>query len=94
MSSFKLSGPVFGGRKGQSLVVRYRLKEAGTAELRLMRGKKTVKRLHGTRSRVAGRTYRIKLKPRRLKRALYTVRLVVKTTDGRRQTLKLKTRRL
>ena len=94
VSSFKLSGPVFGGRRGRSLVVRYRLKEAGTAELRLMRGKKTIRRVHGTRSRVAGRTYKLIVKPRRLKRALYTVRLVVKTKDGRRQTLKLQSRRL
>lgn len=94
VSSFQLSRPVFGGRKGRSLVVRYRLKQAGTAELRLMRGKKTVKRLMRTRSRQAGRTYKLTVKPKGLARRRYTVRLVVKTSDGRRQTLKLSSRRL
>jgi hypothetical protein len=96
--SFKLSAPVFGGRKGVALVARYRLRKAARVDMTLYRGVgkklKRVKRVNAG-SRRAGRPYRVKISPRRRARGLYTVRLVVRPTDGSaRKIYKLVARRL
>ena len=62
LSSFRLNRPVFGGRKRNRLVVRYRLREAGRAIVSLYRGKTRVKRL-SSGNRRANRTYRINIRP-------------------------------
>ena len=94
LQSFKLSSPVFGGRKGKSLVIRYRLRKASRVTLSLYRGKKRVKRLaSGTKK--ANRTYRIKVKPKGLRKATYTARISVRpTAGGKRQTARLSSKRL
>ena len=57
------------------LVASYKLREAGKAPLCLYRGKKRVKRL-STGSRKANKTYKVRIKPKKLKKgATYTVRL-------------------
>jgi hypothetical protein len=96
--SFKLSAPVFGGRKGVALVARYRLRKAARVEMALYRGTgKRIKRVRrlSARSAKAGKPYRVKITPRRRARGLYTVRLVVRPTDGSaRKIYKLIARRL
>ena len=95
LSSFKLNRPVFGGRKGAKLVVRYRLREPGRAIVSLYRGTKRVKRL-SSGNRRANRTYRINISPGKLRKgATYTVRLSVRSADGkRRQSARLSAQRL
>jgi len=95
LSSFRLNRPVFGGRKRNKLVVRYRLREAGRAIVSLYRGKTRVRRL-STGNRRANRTYRINIRPNRLRRgATYTVRINVRSTDGKRtQSARLSAKRL
>ena len=95
LRSFKLNRPVFGGRKSRKLVVSYRLREAGRAIVSLYRGKKRVKRL-STGNRSAGRTYRINISPKKLRKgATYTVRMSVRSTDGKRtQSARLSAKRL
>jgi len=92
--SFFADAPVFGGRRGKALSVRYRLKQQSTVDLRLMRGNRTVRRLVRNRSRAGGRTHRLTVRPRGLRRGVYTLRLVVRTSDGRRETLRIQARRL
>jgi hypothetical protein len=95
LSSFKLNRPVFGGRKRAKLVVRYRLREPGRAIVSLYRGKRRVQRL-SSGNRRANRTYRINISPNKLRKgATYTVRLSVRSTDGkRRQSARLSAKRL
>ena len=94
LSSFKLGRPVFGGVRNSRLTVRYRLRERASVIVSLYRGSKRVARLsRGTRS--ANRTYRITVNPRRLRRASYTVRIFVRSADGRRvQSARLAAKRL
>jgi hypothetical protein len=96
--SYKLSGPVFGGRKGVALVARYRLRKPARVEMTLYRGTgKKIRRVRRVSSgaRLSGRPYRVKISPRRRARGLYTVRLVVRPTDGSpRRIYKLVARRL
>jgi hypothetical protein len=83
LSSFKLGRPVFGGRKKNKLVVRYRLREPGRVIVSLYRGKSRVRRLSAG-NRTIGRAYRLTVKPGKLKRgATYTVRLFVRSADGK-----------
>ena len=86
---------MFGGRKRNKLVVRYRLREPGRAIVSLYRGKRRISRLSAG-NRVANRTYKITIDPRRLRRgATYTVRLFVRSADGRRvQRARLSAKRL
>jgi len=95
ISAFKLNRPVFGGRKLNKLVVRYRLRERGRVILSLYRGKKRIKRISAGNRR-ADRTYRIDISPRRLRRgATYTVRLFVRSADGKAtQRVRLSAKRL
>jgi hypothetical protein len=95
IKSFKLNRPVFGGRKNAKLVASYKLREAGKATLTLYRGKKRVKRL-STGSRKANKTYKVRIKPKKLKKgATYTVRLSATSADGKRtQKVRLSAKRL
>ncbi|MEO8687950.1 MAG: glucodextranase DOMON-like domain-containing protein [Solirubrobacteraceae bacterium] len=88
LRSFALGLPVFGGTRGKRLAVSYRLGSARTARVTVLRGTHVVKRFKA-RSRRAGRTYRLKLVPRKLKRATYRVRLTLtrRGTKPRRVTL-------
>ena len=95
IKSFKLNRPVFGGRKNAKLVASYKLREAGKATLTLYRGSKKVKRL-STGSRKANKTYKVRIKPKKLKKgATYTVRLSATSADGKRtQKARLSAKRL
>lgn len=95
VKSFKLNRPVFGGRKNAKLVASYKLREAGKATLTLYRGNKKVKRL-STGSRKANKTYKVRIKPKKLKKgATYTVRLSATSADGKRtQKVRLSAKRL
>jgi PKD domain len=95
VKSFKLNRPVFGGRKNAKLVASYKLREAGKATLTLYRGSKKVKRL-STGSRKANKTYKVRIKPKKLKKgATYTVRLSATSADGKRtQKVRLSAKRL
>ena len=95
VSSFKLGRPVFGGRKKHKLVIRYRLREPGRVIVSLYRGKSRVRRLSAG-NRTTGRTYRLTVKPGKLKRgATYSVRLFVRSADGKAsQRVRLSAKRL
>ena len=93
LRSFKLGRPVFGGRKSRKLVVSYRLRERGRVTLSLYRGKKRIKRL-ATGQKRANRTYRVSVKPRKLKRGRYSVRMTVRAATGKRQTARLSAKKL
>ena len=95
LSSFKLNRPVFGGRKRNKLVVRYRLREPGRATVSLYRGKTRIRRLSAGNRR-ANRTYKINISPTKLRKgATYTVRLFVRSADGKRtQSVRLSAKRL
>ena len=86
---------MFGGRKLNKLVVRYRLREPGRAIVSLYRGKKRIKRLSAGNRR-ANRTYRLTVSPKKLRKgATYTVRLFVRSADGKRtQSSRLSAKRL
>jgi len=86
---------VFGGRKNNKLVVSYRLREPGRAIVSLYRGKRRIQRL-ASGNRRANRTYRINISPKKLRKgATYTVRLSVRSTDGKRtQSARLSAKRL
>lgn len=95
LRSFRLNRPVFGGRKRNRLVVRYRLREAGRVIVSLYRGNRRIQRLSAG-NRVADRTYRLNISPTKLRRgATYTVRLFVRSADGKRtQSVRLSAKRL
>jgi hypothetical protein len=95
LSSFKLNRPVFGGKKRNKLIVRYRLREAGRAIVALYRGKKRIQRLSAGNRR-ADHTYRINIAPDKLRKGgTYTVRLFVRSADGKRtQSARLSAKRL
>ena len=93
LQGFKLNRPVFGGRKGRTLVVRYRLRERARVLVSLYRGRQRMRRL-SRGSRRASRTFRIVVAPRGLRRATYTVRLSVRTASWKRQRARLSSRRL
>jgi hypothetical protein len=95
IKSFKLNRPVFGGRKQAKLVASYKLREKGKATLTLYRGKKRIRRL-STGSRKANKTYKVRIKPKKLKKgATYTVRLSATSADGKRtQKVRLSAKRL
>lgn len=95
ITGFKLNRPVFGGRSRSKLKVTYRLREAGRVTLSLWRGKKRVKRLVDDKARAGGRTYRVTVKPRGLRRGNYTLRLRARSSQGAtKQTAKLFAKRL
>jgi hypothetical protein len=93
LRAFKLGLPVFGGTRGRKLAVSYKLASARTARVTVLRGKKTVRR-YKARSRRAGRTYRVSIKPRKLKRATYRVRLTLTRRGARTQRFTLSSKRL
>lgn len=92
LRSFSLSAARFGGRSRTPLVVRYRLRERARVSVTLYRGSRRVRRISaGVRER--RRTYRVVLRPRHLRRGLYTVRIVVRGASGRVAAARLSARR-
>jgi hypothetical protein len=71
---FKLRRPAFGGTTRRNLGIAYRLTEAGTVTVQVLRGKKVVKR-YRARQVPAGRVVRLNLAADPLRRGDYRVRL-------------------
>jgi hypothetical protein len=89
---FQLNRPAFGGKNRKPLRVSYRLTEPADVTVVVKRRGRTVKRFERP-GRVADRTYRIKLRPRGLRRGTHRVKL--HATRGEDQVaLKLTARRL
>ena len=65
-----LSRPVFGGRQRRAARLAFRLDRPARVTIRVRRGGRVVKRFR-VEARRAGRTYRVKLRPRRLRRGTY-----------------------
>ncbi|CAA9506373.1 MAG: hypothetical protein AVDCRST_MAG30-2221 [uncultured Solirubrobacteraceae bacterium] len=93
LAKFKLSRPVFGGRKTRALGIAYRLNQAARVEVTVTnRFGRTVRRF-SARDLAAGRTQRLTLPARGLKRGDYRVKLSV-TREGRSKTTTLTSTRL
>jgi hypothetical protein len=90
--SFRANVRSFGGRQGRRLAITYRLRERARVSVSLRRGGRHVRRI-AAGVRRARRSYRIVLKPARLRRGVYTVRLTVLGASGKRQTAELTARR-
>ena len=91
LRTFALGLPVFGGTTRRKLGVSYRLGVRRTARVTVLRGKRVVRRSRA-HSRRAGRTFRMKIRPRGLRSGSYRVRLTLsrKGTKTRRFTLAAK----
>jgi hypothetical protein len=70
----KLERPVFAGTTGRALRVAYRLGERARVTVTLTRGGRVVRRV-SSGVRAAGRTYRLRIRARGLRRGDYTVRI-------------------
>jgi hypothetical protein len=95
LRSFKLSRRTFGGRAGTTLLITYRLREKARVEVKLRRGAGTGKlvRLIERGVRKANRYHRIRVRPTRLRRGRYVVRIFVRAASGKRQVEQLVARR-
>ncbi|HZI90120.1 MAG TPA: penicillin acylase family protein [Thermoleophilaceae bacterium] len=91
LRSATLGSPVFGGRSGRPLRLRYKLRRRARVSVSLLRGKRVVRRLR-PRARRAG-TRRAAFRARGLPRGVYRVRLVVRA-GGKRSGTVLAARRL
>jgi hypothetical protein len=74
LRAFKLERPVFGGRSRTPLRAAYRLSSPARVTVTVLRGRKVVKRFRPA-ARPAGRTFRLSLPARGLRRGPYRVRL-------------------
>jgi C-terminal binding-module, SLH-like, of glucodextranase len=93
LRSFKLGLPVFGGTRRRKLAVSYRLGARRTVRVTVLRGKKTVRR-YKARARRAGRTYKLSIKPRKLKRGTDRVRLTLTRRGSKTRRFTLSAKRL
>jgi hypothetical protein len=93
LSSFKLTRPVFGGVGRRSLGIAFRLSTRSRVGVKVMRGTRVVKRFR-TSVRAPGRTHRLRLSSRGLRRGAYRVVLDVRPEGGERLTASLTSRRL
>lgn len=92
LTSFRLSATSFGGAANHSLVISYKLREKSRVEVKLRRRGKLV-RVIDRGVRRSGRTYRIVLRPTRLHRGVYTVRIAVASRSGKHQVVQHTSRR-
>jgi hypothetical protein len=93
VETFKLSRPVFGGRRGTPLGISFRLNQQATVEITVRQRGRVVARIPG-RTYVAGRTVRLQLSARRVPRR-GEVRVTMEATrTGRSTTQTLAARRL
>ncbi len=81
LSSYKLERPVFGGRANRPLGIAFRVSRESRVSVRVMRGKRTVKRFRTT-TRRARRTHRLRLASERLRRGNHRVILRVTPAGG------------
>ena len=92
LRAFKLSSPAFGGKR-RALGIAFRLTEPASVEVTVRRAGRVVKRF-AARPRPAGRTIRLSLSARGLRRGDYQVTLRARTPGGRTVTRTLGSRRL
>ena len=81
LTSFKLERPVFGGRGNRPLRIAFRLARAGRVSVEVLRGRRVVRRFRTT-TRGAGVTHRLRVRPERLRRGSYRVRLRYRGDQG------------
>jgi hypothetical protein len=90
--SFRRNTTSFGGPRGRRLVITYRVYERSRVTVSLRRGPRMVRRIDAGVRR-SSRSYRIVVKPTRLRKGRYTVRMSVLAASGKRQTAELNARR-
>lgn len=93
VAKFKLSRPVFGGRRTRSLGIAYRLNQPGRVQIKVANRFERVVRRFPAREVAAGRTQRLALPARGLGRGEYRVKLSV-TRGGRTSTTTLTATRI
>ena len=95
LSTFKLNRTTFGGAAARTLLITYRLREKARVEVKLRRvaGAGKLVRLIDRGVRRRNRYHRIRLRPARLKRGRYVVRIFVQAASGKRQVSQLVARR-
>jgi hypothetical protein len=76
LTQYKLGSPAFGGRANRPLRIAFRLSRTANVSLRVSRGGRVVERFRTARRR-AHRTHRLVLRPARLARGAYRVRITV-----------------
>ncbi|CAA9513150.1 MAG: hypothetical protein AVDCRST_MAG30-2606 [uncultured Solirubrobacteraceae bacterium] len=93
LQKFKLSRPVFGGKRSTSLGIAYRLNQGARVQVTVANRRERVIRRYSARQLDAGRTQRLTLPARGLARGDYRIKLSV-TRDGRTTTSTLTANRL
>ena len=94
LASAKLASPVFGGRQRRSLGIAFRTTRGSDVTVTVFRGKAKKATRRFVRRGLKGEvTYRLKLRPKRLRRATYRVRIVARS-GGQTQRANLYARRL
>jgi hypothetical protein len=78
LAAFRLGSPVFGGTTRRALAIAYRLTSAARVRVDLVRRGRIVRRLAAPRTIPGGRTQRLRVRPRGLRRASYAIRLTVR----------------
>jgi hypothetical protein len=77
LQSFKLERPVFGGKGRRNLGISFRVSQTARVAITVRRGSKTVKRF-AARSRTGGKTYRLRLGAKGLRRGNYRLTLTAR----------------
>ena len=91
---FFLDAPAFGGTTARPLRVRYALARTARTRVELLRGRRVVRRLAGTKRVRAGRLQTVRVRPRTLTRGRYRVRLTIRRAGARAQSVALSARKL
>ena len=81
LKQFKLERPVFGGRRNRSLGIAYRVATRSRVSVVVRRGKKVVRRFR-TRTQRPGRTVRLRLASKKLRRGRHRVQITVRPERG------------
>jgi hypothetical protein len=82
LPNFKLERPVFGGRSNRTLGISYRVAREARVQVTVSRGGKVVRRFRA-RTAAPGRTHRLRLSPRGLKRGDHRVRIEARRAGER-----------
>ena len=83
-----LARPVFGGRAGKPLDIRFRLNTPARVEVVVRRGKRTVRRFRA-RLRQAGRTFKLRLPASATRHGAHRVTITARPVGAPAQTLRL-----
>lgn len=81
LTQFKLERPVFGGSRNSALGIAYRVATRSRVTVVLRRGKKVVRRFRA-RTQRPGRTVRLRLSSRKLRRGRHRVQITVQPERG------------